>query len=95
MEISIGEVQQKIIPILKRHGVLRAALFGSIISGKMKEDSDIDLLIELDQEKSLLDLVALKLELEEVLGRKVDVVEYVSIHPLLKERILREQVPVL
>ena len=95
MEISISKVQQKIIPILKRHGVLRAALFGSFISGKMKEDSDIDLLIELDQEKSLLDLVALKLELEEVLGRKVDVVEYVSIHPLLKERILREQVPVL
>lgn len=95
MEISIGEVQQKIIPILKRHGVLRAALFGSIISGKMKEDSDIDLLIELEQEKSLLDLVALKLELEEVLGRNVDVVEYVTIHPLLKERILREQVPVL
>lgn len=95
MEISIGEVQQKIIPILKRHGVLRAALFGSLISGKMKEDSDIDLLIELEQEKSLLDLVALKLELEEVLGRNVDVVEYVTIHPLLKERILREQVPVL
>ncbi len=95
MEISIGEVQQKIIPILKRHEVLRAALFGSLISGKMKEDSDIDLLIELGQEKSLLDLVALKLELEEVLGRKVDVVEYVTIHPLLKERILSEQVPVL
>ncbi|MFQ6125445.1 MAG: nucleotidyltransferase family protein [Candidatus Heimdallarchaeota archaeon] len=95
MEISIGEVQQKIIPVLKRHGVLRAALFGSLISGKMKEDSDIDLLIELGQGKSLLDLVALKLELEEVLGRKVDVVEYVTIHPLLKERILSEQVPVL
>jgi len=95
MEISIEEVQHKIIPILKRHGVLRAALFGSLISGKMEEGSDIDLLIELGQEKSLLDLVALKLELEEVLGRKVDVVEYVTIHPLLKERILREQVPVL
>lgn len=95
MEISFSEVQQKIIPILKRHGVLRAALFGSLISGKMKEDSDIDLLIDLEQEKSLRDLVALKLELEEVLGRNVDVVEYVTIHPLLKERILREKVPVL
>lgn len=95
MEISFSEVQQKIIPILKRHGVLRAALFGSLISGKMKEDSDIDLLTDLEQEKSLRDLVALKLELEEVLGRNVDVVEYVTIHPLLKERILREKVPVL
>jgi len=61
----------------------------------MKEDSDIDILVELPKEKSLLDFVALKLELEETLGRKVDLVEYSTIHPLLKERVLREQVPVL
>jgi len=62
---------------------------------EMKEDSDIDILVELPKEKSLLDFVALKLELEETLGRKVDLVEYSTIHPLLKERVLREQVPVL
>jgi len=61
----------------------------------MKEDSDIDILVELPKEKSLLDFVALKLELEETLGRKVDLVEYSTIHPLLKERVFREQVPVL
>ena len=61
----------------------------------MKEDSDIDILVELPKEKSLLDFVALKLELEETLGRKVDLVEYSTIHPLLKERVLKEQVPVL
>jgi predicted nucleotidyltransferase len=51
--------------------------------------------VELEGEKSLLDLVGLKLELEEVLGVKVDVVEYSTVHPLLKDRILREQVAVL
>ena len=89
------EIRNKIVPILKHHGVIQASVFGSLVRGEMKEDSDIDILVELPEEKSLLDFVALKLELEETLGRKVDLVEYSTIHPLLKERVLREQVPVL
>ena len=95
MEKYIEEVRSKIVPILTGHGVVRAAVFGSLVKGEMKEGSDIDILVELPEEKSLLDLVALKLELEEALGRKVDLVEYSTIHPLLKERILNEQVPVV
>ena len=91
----IEEIRTKIVPILRHHGVIRAAVFGSLVRREMKEDSDIDILVELPKEKSLLDFVALKLELEETLGRKVDLVEYSTIHPLLKERVLREQVPVL
>jgi len=91
----IEEIRTKIVPILRHHGVIRAAVFGSFVRREMKEDSDIDILVELPKEKSLLDFVALKLELEETLGRKVDLVEYSTIHPLLKERVLREQVPVL
>ena len=93
--ILFEEIRNKIVPILKHHGVIRAAVFGSFVRREMKEDSDIDILVELPKEKSLLDFVALKLELEETLGRKVDLVEYSTIHPLLKERVLREQVPVL
>lgn len=59
----------------------------------MQESSDIDILIELGREKSLLDLVAWKLELQEVLETEVDIVEYSTIHPLLKDRMLGEQVP--
>jgi len=92
---SLEEIRSKIVPILKHHGVIRAAVFGSLVRREMKEDSDIDILVELPKEKSLLDFVALKLELEETLGRKVDLVEYSTIHPLLKERVLKEQVPVL
>jgi len=95
MERSLDELQRKISPVLKRHGVIRAGLFGSLVREEMKESSDIDILIELVEGKSLLDLVGLKLDLEEVLEMKVDVVEYSTIHPLLKERILKEQVPVL
>ncbi len=92
---GIEKIKEKISPVLKRFDVKRAAIFGSFVRDEMKEGSDIDILVELEGEKSLLDLVGLKLDLEEILGVKVDVVEYSTIHPLLKERILREQVAVL
>ena len=95
MEKYIEEIRSKIGPILTGRGVVRAAIFGSLVRGEMKEGSDIDILVELPEDKSLLDLVALKLELEEALGREVDLVEYSTIHPLLKEQILNEQVPVV
>jgi predicted nucleotidyltransferase len=81
--------------ILKRHGVKRAALFGSLVRGEATDDSDVDLLVEFGGGKSLLDLVALKLELQDALGRRVDVLTYRALHPLLRERILREQEMVL
>jgi len=91
----VEEIRDKIAPVLRRCGVVRAAVFGSFVRGEMKKGSDIDILVEFEGEKSLLDLVSLKMELEEVLGRGVDVVEYSTIHPLLKERILKEQVMML
>jgi predicted nucleotidyltransferase len=91
----VEEIRDKIAPVLRRYGVVRAAVFGSFVRREMKKGSDIDILVEFKGEKSLLDLVSLKMELEEVLGRGVDVVEYSTIHPLLKERILKEQVMML
>lgn len=91
--MSIEEVKNKVIPILKQHGVKKAALFGSFARGEQREDSDIDILVEFkDREnKTLLDLVGLQLELEELLNRKVDVLTYHSVHPLLKDYILKDQ----
>ena len=77
-------------------GVKRAALFGSFARGDATEESDIDLLIEFKgKKKSLLDLAALKIQLEESLGRNVDLITYNSLHPLLRNRILSEQVIIL
>jgi len=84
-------IENKIVPILKRQGVLKAALFGSFARGEETKASDIDILVKLARNKSLLDLVGLKIELEDELGRNVDVVSYGGIHPLLKDTILREQ----
>ena len=84
-------IKQKIAPILKRQGVSKAALFGSVARGEAKKNSDIDLLIKIKKNKSLFDIVRLKLELEKKLGRKVDLVEYSAIRPSIKDIILREQ----
>lgn len=84
-------IENQIIPILKRQGVLKAALFGSFSRGEATRNSDIDILVELGKNKSLLDLVGLKLELEEKLKRKVDVLTYNGINHRLKDIILREQ----
>jgi predicted nucleotidyltransferase len=93
--MKLEEVRSRILPILKRYGIRRASVFGSFARGEEREDSDIDILVEFEEGKSLLDLVGLKMDLEEALGRKVDVLTYKSLHPLLKDRILQEQTTIL
>ena len=73
----------------------RAGIFGSAARGQLRRRSDVDILVELSQPISLFDFVGLKLELEEALGRKVDLVEYGAIKPLIRERILGEEVSIL
>jgi predicted nucleotidyltransferase len=92
---QIAEIKKTIIDVLKKHEVKKAALFGSLVRGEATERSDIDLLVEFEGRKSLLDLAGLQLELQEVLGKNVDVITYKSLHPLLKERILHEQEVIL
>lgn len=91
MEPRVEEIRRKILPILRRHGVRRAAVFGSFARGESKKSSDLDLLVELGDEKTLLDLAGLKVELEESLKMRVDVLTYDSLSPLLRDRILNEQ----
>jgi len=85
------KIKNKIVFVLKRNGVSRAALFGSLATGLFNKNSDIDLLIKFRGKKSLLDLAGLKIKLEDSLGRKVDLLTYNSLHPLLKSRILQEK----
>jgi len=95
VKMELEGLKDKIIPVLERYEVKRAAAFGSFVRGEQKQDSDIDILVEFKGDKSLLDLAGLKIELEEALQRKVDVLTYNSLHPLLKDRILREQKVIL
>ncbi len=95
MTRRVEKIRRTILPILQSHGVGKAGLFGSFIRGDSRKNSDIDILVEIEKDISLLDFVGLKLEIEEALGKKVDLVEYDTIKPLLRERILNEQVVIL
>ncbi|HCC59717.1 MAG: hypothetical protein A2402_02735 [Candidatus Staskawiczbacteria bacterium RIFOXYC1_FULL_37_43] len=91
--VKIKNIKKKITPILKRHDVKKAAIFGSYARGEEKKKSDVDILIEYKRDdKSLFDFVGLKLDLEEKLKKQVDLVEYSAIRPRIKDRVLREQV---
>jgi len=95
MNPQVEEIKKKILPILKKYGAKKAGVFGSIVRGEAKEDSDIDILVEIESKISLLDFVGLKLELEEALRRKVDLGEYSVIKPVIKDQILSEEVSIL
>lgn len=93
---SISNIKKRSLPILKRHAVKRAAIFGSFARGEAQSKSDIDFLIEYESKtKSLFDLIDLKSELEDSLGRKVDIVTYNSIYWGLRDQIIAEQVVIL
>lgn len=88
-------LQRRIVILLKKNGVIRAGLFGSYARGEATKRSDIDILIKFGGRKSLLDLASLEIKLEKKSGRKVDLLTYDSINPLLKKRILDEEVKLL
>ncbi len=87
------EIKQKAGVVLRQAGVRRAAVFGSFARGQAHKESDIDLLVEFEGQKTLLDLVALKTHLQQMLGINVDLITYQSLSPLLRDSILREQIP--
>jgi len=94
-QLTINQIKQKAIPILRRAGIKRSSLFGSYVRGEQRDDSDIDLLVEYPKNTSLFDIVELKYSLEETLGKSVDLVGYNVIKPRLKQYILSEQFPIL
>jgi hypothetical protein len=90
--MQIEEIKNKITPTLQKHNIIRAGIFGSAATGRMRKGSDIDLLVELGNQISLLEFIGIKYELEEVLENKVDLVEYEAIKPRLRQRILLEEI---
>jgi hypothetical protein len=92
---QIESIKEKILPILKRYGVTKAAVFGSFARGEAKETSDIDILVEINAGMGLFKFIRLKHELEDALNKKVDLVTYKALKPALRERILNEQLAIL
>jgi uncharacterized protein len=90
------DLQQKrsdILRIAAQYGARNLRVFGSVARGDDRAHSDVDLLVDMDPDRSLLDVVGLGQDLEELLDRRVDVLTGASLHPTLRDRILAESRP--
>lgn len=82
----------QVIPILQRYSVKKAAFFGSLVDGNFQENhSDVDILVMPPKGMSLLDFIGLKQDIEDHIGKKVDLVSYNGLSPYLKDSILAGQ----
>lgn len=89
----LGARRKEIIEMAARHGASNLRIFGSVARGDAGPESDIDLLADFGPQTSLIDHVALLQDLEEVLGRRVDLVSARALHWYIKDRVLAEAIP--
>ncbi len=89
MDDLIEKHRRQIVRIAGDHGAKSVQLFGSFALGNATGESDIDLLVEMESSRSLLDIIAIKNGIEELTGRKVDVVTRKALSPYLADQILR------
>ena len=88
----VRERRRDILRLADEHGARRVRLFGSVVRGEDPDASDLDLLVEMAEDRNLLDRIGLKQDLEELLGVDVDVVMENALHPVLRARVLMEAV---
>ena len=93
LEALRTELRDQVLGLAKQHGARSIRVFGSVARGEASESSDLDLLVDWGPGRSLLDHVALVQDLEELLGTKVHVGTQESLHWYVRDRILREAVP--
>ncbi len=91
--MDLVQKHDDVLRIAAQYGARNLRVFGSVARGYGSADSDLDLLVDMDPDRSLLDIVAPRQDLEQLLDRRVDVLTGASLHPALRERILAESRP--
>jgi hypothetical protein len=89
---SLRAQRDRIMELAGKHGVVNIRVFGSVAKGTDVDASDLDLLVDLEPERNLLDLGGLLVDLEELLQCKVDIVTEAGLHWMIRETIVREAV---
>jgi uncharacterized protein len=89
----LHEKRAEILRIAASHGAHSVRVFGSVVRGEDAADSDVDFLVEMEDGRSLLDLGELIMDLHDLLGRSVDVVEPEGLHWYIRDRVLKEAKP--
>ena len=93
LQETVRSRRNEILELAHRRGAVSVSLFGSVARGDDDSSSDIDLLVEMEPERSLLDLGGLQMDLHDLLGRRVDVVTKAGLRARIRERVLREATP--
>ncbi len=93
LQQQLSNKRKEILTIAAKYGAHNVRIFGSVVHGKERPDSDIDLLVDLDPDRSLLDLGGLLMDLKELLGRKVDIVTEKGLHWYIRDKIKQEARP--
>jgi len=84
--------RNEILKISTRYGAKEIKIFGSVLRGEAKRNSDVDLLVELESGRSLLDIIVIKQDLEDLLRCKVDIVTEAALSPYIKDEVLNQAV---
>jgi predicted nucleotidyltransferase len=92
MDKLIETRRETILQLAREHGVTHVRVFGSMARGDAGDASDLDLLVDLEEGRTLLDLGALLMDLQDLLNRKVDVLTEAALHPKIRDRVLREAI---
>jgi len=96
MDVSINELlkekREEILAIAARHGAYNVRIFGSVARGEANSDSDVDFLVDTHQNRSSWFPVGLKLDLEDLLGREVDIATEKTLHQQIRDKVLQEAV---
>lgn len=93
VESVVLEKRQQILALAEKYGARNVRIFGSVARGEARPDSDIDFLVEMAPGRSLFDLGGLLYELRLLLDADVDIVTEKGLRPRLRDRVLREAVP--
>jgi uncharacterized protein len=93
LEKKIQEKRREILNIAERYGAYNIRIFGSVARRKARENSDLDLLIELEPQRTLLDYIGLKLALENLLDCRVDLAETETLPETIREQVISEAIP--
>jgi len=86
----IGEKREAILALAAKHGASNVRVFGSVAEGKADETSDVDFLVDMEPNRSLFDVGGLLMDLQDLLGRKVDVVTEAGLHWYIREKVIQQ-----
>jgi len=93
IEEIIGDKRDAVLALAARHGASNVRVFGSVAEGKADDASDVDFLVDMEPGRSLLDLGGLLMDLQDLLGRKVDVLTEPALHWYIRQKVIREAKP--